>query len=697
MRVFTFPFFVLILLWAVIAEAQDAAPEPTDPPLSSEKEDQDQPEDVDEKQSDQPEANRKPDTEIPVEPEESEPSSESVDREASPTPSEQTEVETEPSNEPTPKPSETLPTEIEVDKRPPSEASDSVSSESPSLKTPELPSSISDTSILSPEHAGGRLEASIPRTIQADEESWTASQPVMTLHGYMRVRGEMQDTFWLGRLPPSDDSTDDAFSRFIPLERRNPPADCGDDCDVDTLQFANMRLRLTPQLNLSEDVRVKMMFDMFDNMVAGSTPVSFYGSSTGLNGDQGTSEAFSSTDLPPDDYQLRNRLSDSIVVRRAWGEVRNRSLGELRFGRMPNHWGLGIMNNAGNDLDDDFSSDIDRLMAITKIMGIYLSASYDFIAEGFVKPNDSTGLMSDVSQLDDIDQFTFTIARRLDKEEQRSLLDSGSVALNGGIYFSYREQDFYMYREREGEGQTETLTRLDAETFTLDGWGEMRWEGLRLGYEASFVIGEIRNIQAVDSSDDPLDILQFGTALEFEYRLLDEKLGIHFDTGFGSGDSDVNGLSSYDNYIEQQNSDSKITTFRFHPAYRIDLILWRSIMRQITGAYYFRPGINYDFIRDDFGQLFGARLNVLWSRAAVPKQTWGDDPDLGVEINLSLYWRSEDGPEFIDGYHAMLQWGILFPMQGLGYTGEEEENARSAGFDDLEYPNALHLLLGIVY
>ncbi len=117
----------------------------------------------------------------------------------------------------------------------------------------------------------------VPRSVRTEERKWTASQPVLTLHGYMRMRGELQDTFWLGVYP-----------RPIPLNPSNPfhasslrttakPTNCGDDCDVDSLQFANMRLRLAPQLNISDDVRVKMMFDMFDNMVAGSTPVTYYG------------------------------------------------------------------------------------------------------------------------------------------------------------------------------------------------------------------------------------------------------------------------------------------------------------------------------------------------------------------------------------------------------------------------------------
>ncbi|MBN1655252.1 MAG: TIGR04551 family protein [Deltaproteobacteria bacterium] len=576
--------------------------------------------------------------------------------------------------------------------------SESVEKEQPSVPPPSLtpqvvaPAPSAALNVPSPDDAQGRLEADLPEALKTEEPQSTASQPVLTLHGYMRMRGELQDTFWLGRAFPDeeDEYTPEPFLRFLPLENRiqNRPADCGDDCDVDSLQFANLRLRLAPQLNISDDVRVKMMFDLFDNMVAGSTPASFYGAPPA-----GTTDAFSSTDIPPEQSNLRDKIGDSIVVRRAWGEVRNRSLGELRFGRMRNHWGLGIMNNSGDELDDDFSSEIDKLMLITKLVGIYFSASYDFIFEGFLKPNDSTGLVSEVNQLDDVDQFSFTVSRRLDPEEQTLLLERGGVALNGGIYFSYREQDYYTY-DPEGS-ETEALAKLGAETFTFDGFGELRWEGLRLGYEGSFTFGSINDLSTADESDDKLDILQFGTAFEFELRLLDEKLGIYFDSGFASGDGSVEGLSSYDNFIDQRDSNRTVSTFRFHPAYRIDLILWRSIMRQITGAYYFRPGINYDFIRNQFGQLFGARLNVLWSRAAVPKQTWGDDPDLGVELDLSLYWRSEDGPELFDGFHAMVQWGILFPLQGLGYTSEDLENYPN--FDELEIPNALRVVLGIVF
>jgi hypothetical protein len=118
------------------------------------------------------------------------------------------------------------------------------------------------------------------------------------------------------------------------------------------------------------------------------------------------------------------------------------------------------------------------------------------------------------------------------------------------------------------------------------------------------------------------------------------------------------------------------------------MILWRNLMGAVTGAYYFRPGVSYDFIRSHFGELLGARLDFIWSRASSFVQTWGNDEDLGIELNLSLYFRSEDGPELDDGFHAMAQYGVLFPMRGLGYNFEDT---------DLDAAQNLRLVLGVAF
>jgi uncharacterized protein (TIGR04551 family) len=165
-------------------------------------------------------------------------------------------------------------------------------------------------------------------------------------------------------------------------------------------------------------------------------------------------------------------------------------------------------------------------------------------------------------------------------------------------------------------------------------------------------------------------------ALEAEYRLFDERLGIHFLSGIASGDQNSYGLAATNGtYLQRLGGDGRngdaggrtISTFAFHPDYRIDLILWRTLMQRVAGAYYFKPGIGYDFIRDPYGQVAGARFDAIYSRATSSNQTWGRDPNLGLELDLSLYYRSEDGPDLWDGFYTLIQFGILFPFQGLKY------------------------------
>ncbi|MCG8557353.1 MAG: hypothetical protein MJD61_19010, partial [Proteobacteria bacterium] len=217
-----------------------------------------------------------------------------------------------------------------------------------SLAGPEPPGT--EAQAASP--AGASEPAGVPATTQ-----WTAPQSVLTLHGYMRARGEVLNTLWLGRHPTLP-GVPDPFTRFKPLERlrgqglvgaglckpdnniREGPA----ECDADTLGYANLRLRLAPEIHLSEDVRVKMMVDVLDNLVAGSTPGSFYaGQEPAVL--PALRDPFVSTALPPGPGF---NVGEGIVARRAWAEVRNRDLGELRFGRMPNAWGLGMVAHAGN-------------------------------------------------------------------------------------------------------------------------------------------------------------------------------------------------------------------------------------------------------------------------------------------------------------------------------------------------------------
>ena len=97
-----------------------------------------------------------------------------------------------------------------------------------------------------------------------------------------------------------------------------------------------------------------------------------------------------------------------------------------------------------------------------------------------------------------------------------------------------------------------------------------------------------------------------------------------------------------------------------------------SILSRVEGAYYFRPSVDYDFIRNPNGQKFGGGAAIIWSRASEFIQTPGHKRDLGVELDLQLYYQAKDGslnddPNKMGGFFTMLQYGVFFPLGGLDY------------------------------
>jgi len=553
-------------------------------------------------------------------------------------------------------------------------------------------------------------DAEKAKTSRPPKDAWKDPQPVFTLHGYFRVRGEYQDNFDVGRSAlPGQLVVDPPFGAFRPAGKDSlVPGGCGDGngndgaCGGNVLSFANMRMRMIPELHLSDYVRIKMWVDALDNVVLGSSPESFTTDPVSDSGAIGSAnyplDSFSSTVNPPE--QGRNALQDSFLVRRVWAEVRPHDMVELRFGRMGWHWGLGMLFNDGANFDGDYSTDVDRVMVIGKFAGLHLMGAYDFVSEGLIRQIGSNGVSYDGAQKDDVDQWMLGVQRRADPEEQRLALAKGRPILNAGLTAVHRSQLLSLrsrgdpwLRDVNATKDDVDVIRRDLSMYTADAWVQFLYRGFRIELEAAAVLGSLENTSSTNAQQDNLDLMQLGAAFELEYRLLQDKLGLYLYSGFASGDSDVTGLSSQNNLLQQNRSDGKISTFTFHPNYRVDLILWRNIMRRVSGAYYFRPGISYDLVHTPRGGLLGGRLDIVWSRASTPRQTWGDAADLGLEFDASLYYQSEDGPSFTDGFYSGIQFGALFPLAGLGYTSDQFAGSEPG----LTNAYTLRLLLGVLF
>jgi hypothetical protein len=108
-------------------------------------------------------------------------------------------------------------------------------------------------------------------------------------------------------------------------------------------------------------------------------------------------------------------------------------------------------------------------------------------------------------------------------------------------------------------------------------------------------------------------------------------------------------------------------------------------------------------MRKTNGQRLGGNLAGIWTRASEYIQAPGHQRDLGIEVDASLYFQSKDGalndkPGAMGGFFTMLQYGLLFPMGGLGYPSATGGNIRSSfGNSDLSTAQILRWYMGIFY
>jgi uncharacterized protein (TIGR04551 family) len=574
------------------------------------------------------------------------------------------------------------------------------------------------------------------------EDWWTHTRPVLEWHGSFRARGELFYKFHLGRNDPaatalfprpadhqytaivgSTEQTANKPGAFLctPSETGSGTStafkDATHGCDDNTNAGANLRFRLAPEFHVSDNLRVLTQIDLLDNLVLGSTP-SGYSVDNGSVAARGGYSPLGFLDDGTAAPNSRNSLRDSIVVKRVWAEWVT-PVGQLRFGRMPNHWGLGMVYNSGDGHDDDYQSTIDRAQIISgvKSLDLYASAALDFPNEGPTSDALSLerGQPYDVAQLDDVNQYTFTIMRKKSPELIRAALNKGEVVLNGGLQVQYRHQ--LLASDVSGtcsdgaaalncsSSTNLAFVRRDASMWMPDLWVQLLYRGFRFETEIATVQGSIANVSntaqptseaAKDKTQLDYKMRSWGFATEIEQMLAENKLHLGFKAGWASGDADVDSLAPGSAGIAQsQNGDHTISTFRFHPSYGLDLILYRNLLTRVQGTYYLRPSVKYDFLRDPNGQKIGGGVAAIWSRASEFMQTPGHARDLGVEVNGQLYFQSKDGslnddPGRMGGFFAKLEYAVLFPMAGLGYGARE----RSV---DTNLAQALRLFLGVSF
>lgn len=584
------------------------------------------------------------------------------------------------------------------------------------------------------------------------EDWWSHARPIFEFHGYFRTRAQMFYNFSLGRRdapgsalyaqPPDNQYT--SIVSNMPGNTVGPvlceagetdasaatalPGSTLRACRNKTQAGANLRFRLNPELHVSDNVRVLSQIDLLDNLVLGSTPEGYELGSASSGGYEVLPRTgylpngyLDSTQTPP--RSGVNSLQDSISVKRAWAEFTT-PVGEARFGRMPNHWGLGMVFNGGDGYDDDAQSTVDRIMFASgiKLIDLVVAGMWDFPHEGATTSAPYAGSEQyDRADLDDVSQYGLMVLRSKSPELTKLELARGNLVFNTGLYVNYRRQ--LLANDRSGDSNSgANVPGADPATLSSSGfarrglsmwlpdlWLQLLYKKLRVETEIAAVLGSVESSAVTPNAPDFIagdqaerKLRQYGFAFELQQKLVEDRLRLNFKSGWASGDADAFDPDSAGNLIpgrtEQQVNDDTISTFRFHPSYRVDGILNRYILQRIQGTYYFNPSLEYDFSRQPNGQRIGGGISAVWTRASEFVQTPGHSADLGLELGGSLYFQSKDGainddPTRMGGFFGQLQYSVLFPLDGLGYQAVPRTQLGL----DTSTAQMLRLYLGVMF
>ncbi len=535
-------------------------------------------------------------------------------------------------------------------------------------------------------------------------------------NGYYRIRPDLFNKFDLGR--GVDTMGYNLFPRSLVSQAER------------TTAGINMRFRFEPTINVSEEVRIKAQIDALDNILFGSTPDYAFSRS-----DTQIFSIFSNSQVAP--QAGLNSFVNSVNVKRVYAEVTT-PVGMLRFGRMGFNWGLGMVHNDGNCLDCDHGDTVDRIMFVAQpLTDFYISPMIDW--NGIGPTSARIGEIGQPFPLTNSDQtlsFSLAIAKRDTDQQAKTKLLNNQTVLNYGIHLMYRTQknDPAQYFANSPFVTANLIGNPFAQNLQAnlyiprrgyywlpDIWVKFERKRYRIELEAAALLGSFEHRatptslgipgvvpQVTNPSNDSLSLTQFGAVAQGEYRFFDGALHIGLEVGYASGDNSP-GFGNHPARVQDVahggvvsiappgaidgpkyclsaiNPDGTLCTkgnirsFRFNPDYRIDMILWREILGNVTGAFYAKPSIAYD-ITEGF-KVFAA---VIYSRAAYARETPSTtNANLGVELNLGIRYETEDG------FFAQAGWGVLFPLGGLGFS------PATPNAPGLETAQALRGLMGV--
>jgi len=416
--------------------------------------------------------------------------------------------------------------------------------------------------------------------------------------GYFRTR-----TVYLTNLAPQDRRV----ATYVPT---------GDDIvipDIRRTSYIMSRLRVMPTLSYAKVAKLQFQVDALDDVL--------WGDNNGL-----ASAPLFATDASSQ-YFLGGPVGDSVKIPRAWVEFAV-PVGLMRVGRMPSHWGMGLLANGGgtgnvdpttpigeppraaldNFMPDDwgdkhFGSTADRILFVTKPLSIYKTVTkagdissnfivgyaYDKLSEApFLplepfernfRPYGQQGFISRGSS-DDVNEHVGLIVYSNADWDQVRYTDE----LRVGVYGVVRTA-------REGstnpsaidptqqcgtfEGEPVACKDTGSTVWILDLWWRLRYGPWFTEGEGYVIGGEtFGGVPFPGANRMKKANINAGVA-RFAYIDPTDTWDAILEVGHASGDDDL--------------SDEEFTQRSIHPDFNVGLILFEEILREQTARGYGVP------------------------------------------------------------------------------------------------------------
>lgn len=362
--------------------------------------------------------------------------------------------------------------------------------------------------------------------------------------------------------------------------------------DHDTARLMTHQLLLRPKLDFRDVAKFWTEFRALDDVVWGD------------NASLASTAVFAGS---PSNTGLDGVEEPTVTVARAWLEA-NVAVGVLRVGRQPSQWGMGLLANSGDRLDQDFGDShypttSDRVLFATRPFAIahrisgkgdpdiplIAAIGVDRLVEdpliqfhGFECP--SGPVTSDDPEYDlrcDVDGDGVT-------DQTHSWVDDTRTAEQRGddwwadpdddvqqmVYvLAYRGENV-RYWGRKGEltagvyavnrRQTETSSKV----WVVDGHVHLKNRGFLADAEAIAITGDTRGITLPSTGPDPLakEARLWGYVARVGYERPMGKLAM--EVGFASGDENV--------------SDETFSGRPLHPDHNVGLLLYEEVLSRVT-------------------------------------------------------------------------------------------------------------------